>query len=377
MKKVLYVATVASHICQFHLPYMEMFQNSGVCVHVAARNNLAEKNGLQLKYADEYFDIPFERSPASKRNITAYKELKKLISENRYDLIVCNTPMGGILTRLAARKSRSKGTKVIYIAHGFHFYKGASKKSWMIYYPIEKIFAKFCDAVVTINNEDFELAKSKFKSKVYHIHGIGVSDKRFHPVSDEVKKELREKIDLSSDDFVILCIGELNKNKNQEQLIRAAANLVDKIPNLKILLAGNGPNEQNLLNLIDDLKLNNTVILLGYRTDLENIIPTVDLIASFSKREGLGLNIIEGMLCGKPILATHNRGHNELIEEDINGFLVPVGDCLKTSEKILEIYSDSEKTQKFSFNSQTMAKKYTVDFVKEEINDIIKNVRSK
>ena len=376
MKKVLYVATVASHICQFHLPYLEMLQSRGVCVHVAARDNLAEKNGLQLKFTDKYFDVPFERSPKSKRNIRAYKELKKIISENQYDLIVCNTPMGSILTRLAARRSRKRGAKVIYIAHGFHFYKGAPKKNWIVFYPIEKIFAKLCDTVVTINKEDFEFAKKYFKTQVRHIHGIGVSNKRFHPVDREEKIKLRKTIGLLPDDFIVLCTGELNKNKNQEQLIKSADRLIDKIPNLKILLAGNGPNEQNLLSLIDGLNLKDTVKLLGYRTDLENIIPAVDVVASFSKREGLGLNIIEGMLCGKPIIATYNRGHSELIDNNVNGFLVPIGDVEKTAEKILEIYSDCEKKHKFSLNSQNKSQKYTVDFVAEELTDILFETRS-
>lgn len=371
MKKVLYVATVASHICQFHLPYLEMLQNKGVCVHVATRDNLAEKNGLQLKFADEYFNIPFERSPMDKRNIRAYKELKKLISDNKYDLIVCNTPMGGILTRLAARKSRKNGTKVIYIAHGFHFYKGASKKNWMVYYPIEKIFAKLCDMVITINKEDYEFARKHFKTDVRHIHGIGVDDNRYHAVEAEAKKELRAKIGLSSDDFAILCTGELNKNKNQEQLIRASAELADKIPNLKILLAGNGPNEQNLLNLIDDSKLKDTVVLLGYRTDLEKITPIVDLVVSCSRREGMPLNIIEAMLCKKPIVATYNRGHKELIKEGVNGFLVSPDSVLDMADRINGYYQDKNMMSNFGREGYEIAQNYTVRSVKKELIDLL------
>ena len=371
MKKVLYVATVASHICQFHLPYLEFLQSRGVCIHVAARNNLAEKNGLQLKFFDEYFDVPFERSPKSKRNIRAYKKLVKIISENQYDLIVCNTPMGSILTRLAARKSRKAGTKVIYIAHGFHFYEGAPKKNWIVFYPIEKIFARLCDMVITINEEDYKLAKSKFKTEVRHIHGIGVSEERYHSVDDETNKTLRENLNLSSNDFAILCTGELNKNKNQEQLIKSAARLVDKIPSLKILLAGNGPNEQNLRELIKDLRLENVVTLLGYRTDLETITPVVDLVVSCSKREGMPLNIIEAMLCKKPIVATFNRGHNELIKDGESGYLVFSDNVEDMSDRIYKLYSDKKKISDFGNCGYNLAQKYTVDFVKEEIKDIL------
>ena len=213
--KVLYVATVASHICQFHLPYLEMFQKNGAEVHVAAKNNLAEKNGLALNYVDQYFDVPFSRSPADKSNISAYKQLKKIIFEGGYDLIVCNTPMGGILTRLAARKARKNGCKVVYIAHGFHFYKGAPFKNWLVFYPIERVFARMCDILITINKEDFILAKKHFKTTTQHIHGIGVKTEKYHPCTEPEKAELRTALNLNPCDFAILCTGELNQNKNQ------------------------------------------------------------------------------------------------------------------------------------------------------------------
>ncbi len=348
-----------------------MLQNEGVCVHVSARDNLAEKNGLQLKFTDEYFDIPFERSPKSKRNIKAYKELKKLISENKYDLIVCNTPMGSILTRLAARKPRKEGTKVIYIAHGFHFYRGAAKKNWAVFYPIEKIFSRLCDMVITINEEDFQLAKDKFKTDVRHIHGIGVNDERYHSVDDDTKKELRAKIGLDSDDFSILCTGELNKNKNQIELLGAAALLTDKIPNLKILLAGNGPNENELLTEIKKLNLKDTVKLLGYRTDLENIVPCVDLVVSCSRREGMPLNIIEALLCEKAVVATYNRGHNELIKDGINGYLVSPDSSEDMADRIGMLFEKRELMDEFGQEGYKLAQKYTVKSVAKELLNLL------
>lgn len=367
MKKVLYVATVASHICQFHLPYFEMLQQNGAEIRVAARDNLAEKNGLQLKFIDKYYDIPFERSPTDKRNVIAYKNLKKIISQNDYDLIVCNTPVGGIITRLAARNSRKKGTKVVYIAHGFHFYKGASKKNWAVFYPIEKLFARLCDMIITINEEDFKLAKSRFKTDVRHIHGIGVDEKRYRCVKDEDKENLRKEIGLNNTDFVILCTGELNENKNQTQLIKAASSLSDKIPNLKILLAGNGPKEKELLSEIEKFGLGDTVKLLGYRTDIENIVPVVDLVVSCSRREGMPLNIIEAMLCKKPIVATYNRGHNELIKDGVNGYLVSPDSADDMADRIYNIYKDTKKRQSFGEEGFVLAQRYTSGSVGKEL----------
>ena len=141
MKKVLLVATVQSHICQFHKALVEVLHEQNIEVHVAARDNLAEKNGMKLDFVEKVFNVPFSRSPKSLDNLKAYKQLKRIIDTNGYDVIHCNTPMGGIVTRLAAQKARKKGTTLIYTAHGFHFYEGAPKKNWLVFYPIEKFFS--------------------------------------------------------------------------------------------------------------------------------------------------------------------------------------------------------------------------------------------
>lgn len=155
--KILLVATVQSHICQFHKPLVAMLHEHGCEVHVAARNNLAEKNRLKLDFVEQVFDVPFQRSPFSPKNLGAYKQLKKIIDEGNYDVVHCNTPVGGVLGRLAAQKARKRGTKVFYTAHGFHFYKGAPKKNWLIWYPVEKFMCRHTDKLITITQEDYDL----------------------------------------------------------------------------------------------------------------------------------------------------------------------------------------------------------------------------
>ena len=174
--KVLLVATVQSHICQFHRPLADMLHAHGCEVHVAARDNLAEKNGLKLDFAEQVFDVPLERSPFSPRNLTAYKQLKQIIDRGGYDVVHTNTPVGGIVGRLAAQKARKKGCQVFYTAHGFHFYQGGPRKSWLIYYPIEKFMCRYTDKLFTITHEDFQLAQQKFNVDSCRIHGIGATE---------------------------------------------------------------------------------------------------------------------------------------------------------------------------------------------------------
>lgn len=369
--KILYTATVLSHICQFHLPYLQALQERGVEVHVAARNNLGEKNGLRLQYTDQYFDIPFQRSPKDTRNLKAYLSLKELLTKEHYDVIVCNTPMGGIITRLAAQKTRKQGTKVIYIAHGFHFYQGAPKKNWLVFYPIEKYMARDCDVLITVNEADYALARKKFHTRVEHIHGVGVRADRYHPAREEACREMRRAEGLSDEDFVILCTGELNRNKDQKTLIAAAAQLKDRIPNLKVLLAGNGPLEQELQTQIQTERLENCVKMLGYRTDLEQVVPAVDLVVSCSHREGMPLNIIEAMLCEKPVVASVNRGHNELVTHAVTGYLVQPSDVNRFAQSVLELYSDAEKRAGMGRAGYDKATPYTVTMVKQELLPIL------
>lgn len=369
--KILYTATVLSHICQFHLPYLRELQKRGNIIHVAAHNNLAEKNGLALNYTDEFIEIPFRRSPFDRRNFGAYKQIKQLIDRENYDLILCNTPVGGILTRLAARNARKKGCRVIYMAHGFHFYQGASKKNWLLFYPIEKVMAKWCDTLITITQEDYSLAKQKFHTNVVHIHGVGVSTERYHPADEAARREMRQAEGLSDTDFVILCTGELNQNKDQATLIRATAEIKEKVPHFKVLLAGNGPLEADLRALVSSLGLENTVKFLGYRTDLEKVVPAMDIIVSCSHREGMPLNIIEAMLCGKPVVAAANRGSRELIHDGQNGYLFAAGDAVALGQHILELHSKPELCQAMGQAGMEKAENYTVESVKKELFPIL------
>ena len=371
--KVLYVATVLSHICQFHLPYLQMLQEQGHEVHVAAHDNLAVKNGLQLKYADRHIEIPFERKPFHWKNIGAYRKLKTLLESEHYDLIVCNTPVGGMLGRLAARKSRRRGTRVIYIAHGFHFYKGAPKKNWLLYYPLEKIMARCCDTLVTINEEDYRFATKHFPGRIVRIHGIGVREDRYYPVPPEEQLAMRRCEGLTEQDFVVICIGELNDNKNQKTLVEAAALLKDRIPNLKVLLAGNGPNEQALREQISENGLEEQVKLLGYRIDLEKLVPAADVAVSCSKREGLPLNIVEAMLCKKPVVASINRGNAELVEDGKTGFLLDPEDAEGFAERLMQLGQSKELAHQLGEVGFRKAHDYTVEAVKQKLMLIMRD----
>ncbi len=332
--KVLIIATVQSHIGQFHKPLMKLLKAHGWEIHVAARDNLAQKDHLKLEYPDKVFDIPFFRSPFDLRNLRAYSMLKRLLREERYDVIHCNTPVGGVLGRLAARACRKSGTQVFYTAHGFHFYKGAPKKNWILFYPIEKWMSRFTDKLITITGEDYELARKKFSCPVYHIHGVGANSQKYHPISPE--EQAKQKAELGLSGHVIVNVGELLPNKNQKTAILAMKRVLPQCPDACLLIAGNGPERENLEKMAAELGLEAHVIFLGYTTQLEKYLQVCDLEVACSYREGLPLNVVEAMLCGKPVVASRNRGHRELIRDGINGYLADPDDVDAFADKMLQ-----------------------------------------
>lgn len=358
MKKVLFVATVTGHIKAFHIPYLKWFKEQGYEVHVASNGN--EK----IEYCDKHFNIPFERFPFKSNNIKAYKELKKIIDDNNYQIIHCHTPVGGVLTRLAARKARKNGTRVIYTAHGFHFYKGAPLLNWIIYYPIEKLCARWTDCLITINEEDYDLAKTKFRAKrVEIINGIGVDKNKFDFImSDGEKEKIRKKLNLKKDDFVLIQVGELNKNKNQIMIIEAIRRIIKTNKNVKLLLVGKGILKDYYLEKIKEYNLEKNVFLLGYRKDIPKLLKISDCLISTSKREGLPVNLIEAAMSGLPIIATDCRGNR-----DVSRITVTIDNV----DELIENIQKCMKNRNLYINKEI--KKYELKAIKEKMGVIYNN----
>ena len=374
MKKVLLVATVQSHICQFHKPLVRILHDAGYEVHVAARNNLAEKNGLALDFADRVFDLPFARSPLSVSNVSAYRQLKALIDTQGYEIVHCNTPVGGVLARLACRRARRKGLCVLYTAHGFHFYHGAPIKNWLFYYPIEWVCARMTDRLLTITDEDEALARRSFKTTVCRIHGVGADAARFYPVGMQQKMQLREAYGIPPKARLILCVGELLPNKNQKTAIAAMSRVIKDCPDALLCIAGNGPGEQELRVQISALGLEAHVRLLGYTTQIEDWYRMADALVSCSYREGLPMNVIEAMLCAKPVVASINRGHRELVAHKKTGYLVPADNADEYARVLTRLLTDSVFAQEMGCSAVQRAQAYTAERVQAELSCIYRNL---
>lgn len=314
--KVLFTSHTAN-FQKFNRPFMRMLHDQGYEVHYAS---MGEEKILDC---DKEFVVPFTRSPFKLSNIKAYKKLKKIIDSENYDIIHTNTPVGGVVTRLAARDARKRGTRVIYTAHGFHFFKGAPFINWLIYYPVERWMAHYTDTLITINHEDYRRAKKKFKTNVEYVPGVGVDESKFTPrLTKKQRDALRKILGLKPDDFVMIYPAELNKNKNQTFLIKVMEELVADSPNVHLLLPGKDSMGGFHARLIKRCGLGNNIHLLGYRSDIPQLLMASDVSVSASYREGLPVHIMEAMMAGLPVISTKCRGANELVIDGVNGYLV-------------------------------------------------------
>lgn len=390
MKKALIITTVSGFVPQFEMNNVQILQESGYEVHYASNfkhphygsdNHRLDGTGILCHQVD------FVRSPFRiKENLQAYRQLKTVLEENSFDLLHCHTPMGGVLGRLAAERFRRKQNrscktilqtekeknadriremKVIYTAHGFHFFKGAPFINWLIYYPVERWLAHYTDVLITINEEDFRRAKKFHLRKingncgqVKKVNGVGIETEHFRNLTVN-RNEKRRELGIPKDAYVLISVGELSKRKNHQVVIRAIASAKKELGKTKMyyLICGEGAEQEKLTRLIRRNTLEDTVLLLGYRTDIKELLFASDCFIFPSKQEGLPVALMEALAEGLPCICSDIRGNLDLAKEgDVE--LFNANNVRKCKEAVLKAaYSRKKKT----------ASLYESQFEKEQV----------
>lgn len=331
-----------------------------------ARNIACDHPNVKLRNVEIY------RNPFHIREVyKSYRNVMNVLSEGGFEVIHCNTPIGGVLGRICGRRAGVK--KVIYTAHGFHFFKGAPLINWLVYYPIERIMAHNTDALLTMNREDYRRAK-KFRlrrnGKVYYIPGVGIDLKDFENIEAD-KKQLRESLGLAEDDFVAIDVGDIVKNKNYEMAIETIAACRDK--KIHLLICGEGPEREKLKRLAWERQVERQIHFLGFRSDMKELLKIADVFLFTSYREGLSRSMMEAMASGLPVIATKIRGNVDLINED-GGYLVEVNDIKGVAEKVKMLKKSPEKVKQMGEYNKKRIKKFSSTVVRTRMEKIYKDI---
>lgn len=366
--RVAFVATVYRHLEAFHIPFIQLLKTNNYEVHAFASFDSGKQALEELGVICH--DIPFERSPFKISNLNCLKELIKYFKQFKFELIHFHTPVASIIGRAAAKIT--KVPHVLYTAHGFHFFKGSPLMYWILYYPIERFMARWTDTLITINREDYKRAESfPVKKYISYVPGVGVDTEIFKlEISDHSQNSKRKELNIGLDDIVVLCVAELNGNKNQTQLIDTIKILSVEFPNLKCLLVGYGEKESFYKEMVKTLKLEKHIHFLGFRRDISQLMKASDIVTLLSKREGLPKALLEALAAGKPIVTTDVRGNRDLVDNQVNGYVVPVANTDATVEAFRELILNPKKRTDFGNMSVQMSNQYDISTILNVMKDI-------
>lgn len=372
MKKILIVTSSYFFVRTFLIPHIKHMVECGWIVHVASEND-----GTTIPYVHRQIDIPIKRSPLHVGNYMAISQLRELINTEKYDIVNCHTPIGGMVARLAASQARRNvGTKVVYMTHGLHFYNGAKLKNWVLYYSAEKLLSQYTDAIITINEEDRASVAKYFPciKHQYKVPGIGYDTDHIGKLELHNRDELRQKYAIEKDDFVLLYIARYTVDKNHRFLINILNDIHQRIPKCKILFVGDGDEMVSCRRLVRELGLDNSVIFAGFQLNISDYLHIADVGVSPSVCEGLGLGLVEEMYVALPILATDVRGHRELIQHGVNGLLYKLDDKNDFIEKLLYLFENSQICKSLGGTAQMNVNKYSLECVIPQIMNILNKV---
>lgn len=366
MKKILYITTVSDTINSFLVPHIEKLITEGNIVDCACFID-EEINPKLPQLGVQIFNVPFTRNPLDPINYRAFRQLMTIQEEHYYDIVHVHTPIAALYGRLL--KLKFPKLKTIYTVHGFHFYQGAPFLNWSLYYPIEKLMARYTDTIITINSEDHERARKLNCKETLLVKGVGVNLSTYNKDLFD-RNVVRRKLQLDKDDFVLIMIAEVNKNKNHQQMIDAVRILKDKGIEVKVVCVGGGPLIEEQRHEVTKRKLAENIQFLGSRTDVNQLIAASDLGILVSYREGLPRNIMELMASQRTVIGTNIRGIRDLIEDGVTGYLVNIGDSKATAARIEELYHHRELLEQLGVNAYESIKKYEVGSVMKSMERV-------
>lgn len=315
--------------------------------------------------------VDYEILPDLVREINLPKDIKTInsichiLEDKQPDIIHCHSSKAGIVGRIAGA---IKNVPAVFTAHGWAFTSGVSSAKRIIYAAIEHMMLGITKKVICVSEFDRQLAKRWFLhnyNRVVTVHN-GIVDKAFN---SNIVREYSLPLKLIS-------VARFSHQKNNMELIKAIEQ-INKLysDNLQLNMVGDGPLLSEAQTYVTSHNLENDVHFLGSRTDVDDILNQNDIFCLISNYEGLPISIIEAMRARMPIIASDVGGVNELVQDDVNGFLIPRGNISELVEKLKYILDHKELIKYMGEASRKIyEEEYTADRMNQKILSVYNEV---
>lgn len=363
MEKNALIATNTIGMFHFLWSDIDMLNEMGYKVYALADNSAGENHTLRILKGKnvEFIDARIDsNSFLSKNNRAFYRQVCRLLAERHFSLVHCHTTAVGLFVRLAARKYRKNGTKVIYTTHGLPYSPLSSRKLFFVCNTLERFASRFCDAIITVNRQDYGYMKATHCRNVYQISGVGLDCDRFSNVTVD-RDAYRRQLGVPVGKTAVLAVGRLVAYKNQSIIVKAIGALPDK-DNFVFVVCGHettsDPVAQQLIMLSRELGVE--TVFIGFHNDMPEVIAAcADIGAMPSLREGLGMAGLEMMCEGVPLVGSNVQGIPEYLVDGETGFLCDPFSVDDFSRGIRQL-SDPSLRAAMKPKCQAMAQKFSI-----------------
>jgi glycosyltransferase involved in cell wall biosynthesis len=320
------VTTVPDTLQGFLLPFAGHFRSRGFRVDAMAEGVTGQLECVET--FDHVWEVSWSRNPLDRRNLfAARRRVRDVVATQGYDLVHVHTPVAAFVTRLALRGLRRAGwPRVIYTAHGFHFYRGGPQPRSAAFRALEKLAGRWTDYLVVINREDEQSARRLVPpERVRYMPGIGVEVNRYgpHAVSEDDVAQVRRELAVAPGDPLFLMVAEFTPGKRHRDALDAFARIARR--DARLAFAGTGTLVEAMKRRATDLAIASRVHFLGLRRDIPAVMRAAVAVLLPSDREGLPRSVMESLSSSVPVVGTRIRGTADLVQEGC-GLLVPVGD---------------------------------------------------
>jgi glycosyltransferase involved in cell wall biosynthesis len=307
-------------------------------------------------------------------DLKAFFALYRYIKKEKYDIVHTHSSKAGILGRWAAWLA---GTRhIVHTPHGHVFYGYFKNFLTKFFIFIERITSSFTSKIITLTDiEQIEYLERNIARPNQLVTIPSGIDIRMFRSDGKKNKEFLDKWKIPRDHQIIGSVTRLDPIKGNRYLIEAMPRIIQEFPKTTLVLLGDGSEKSYLEYLIENLNISDHVVLCGYQMNVNSWLHLIDIFVLASINEGMGRAILEAMASGLPVIATKTGGIPELIQDGVNGILIPTKNSQMISDAVLKLIRNPNLRQHYGENGlKSVTEKFGIEMMVKNLESLYDNL---